>query len=259
MATTTYLATVQQIKNLTPISNNVELKHINATLTTTQVLKVKPLLGEVFMNELLAQIASEITILGASAANPVEVSTDGNHGYATGDSIFIDNATGMTGINGQWTITVTGATTFELDGLDGTLFPAYNTATATAINMPAVNVLLMPMVRQSYAWWVLRDAMPWIWMHVTNSTLMVQGTGRGGGIGGEGGTTATVKDMQWMQKSAQDVAEAMSNDMLKFLGCNSKDYPTWRPTCTSIDFIENDRDGHITVRRSAWKNAVRGA
>lgn len=233
-----YLATVQQIKDLTAISNNVDSKMINPYLDTAQVMKMKPNLGHVFMESLLAQLATEIAVSTASATNPVVITTDGNHGFATNDSVYVQGATGMTGINGQWTITVTGLTTFRLNGLDGSAFPAYNAGTATVTRMPAANVALMPYVRKAYAWWVLRDAMPFIWMHVTNSTLSIQGVGGNRGIGGEGGTPASASDMKWMQASAQNIAEGYSHDMIKFLSCNSADYPEWVTCCTGVDGVQ---------------------
>lgn len=66
--------------------------------------------------------------------NPAQVTTTVAHGYTTGQSVAIINVTGYTPIapdtpilNGQvFTITVTGATTFTLDGFDGTLYNAYS-------------------------------------------------------------------------------------------------------------------------------------
>lgn len=247
-----YLATVQQIKNLTAMSNNVADKMIDPYLDSAQVFKMKANLGHVFMNSLLDQLATEIAVSTATATNPVVVTTDGNHGFTTGDSVYIEGATGMDELNGQFTITVTGLTTFELDGLDGTLFAAYNSGTATVMRMPAANVTLMPYVRKAYAWWVLRDAMPFIWMHVTNSTLTIQGIGGSRGIGGEGGTAATASDMKWMQASAQNMAEGYSNDMIKFLSCNSSDYPEWVACCTGVNgsVINSSRHGAFKKKLS---------
>lgn len=254
-----YLATLQRVKNLTALSNNVDSKMIDPYMRSAQVLKMQPNLGVRFQDEILAELATEVSIAAATATNPVVVTTDANHGFTTGDSVYIADATGMVGINGQWTITVTGLTTFELDGLDGTLFPAYNAGTATVLRMSAANVALMPYIEVAYAWWVLRDAMPFIWMHITNSTMLMQGVGHGRGIGGEGGTPASPSDMKWMVQNAQNLAEAYTNDMLKFLACNSSDYPTWAACCTNSDFIERDRTGTVHLRRDGFKKRMLGA
>ena len=41
----------------------------------------------------------EVVITGATAANPVVITTSGAHGYLDGDEVFIDNVAGMTEIN----------------------------------------------------------------------------------------------------------------------------------------------------------------
>src|SRR5690349_14888113 len=146
----TYLATIAQIKELTAISGNNADKFIVPYLDTAQVLKMKPNLGQVFMDELLSQLATEVSVSAATATNPVALTTDSPHGYSTSDSVYVEGATGMTGINGQWTITVTGANTFQLNGLNGSAFAAYNAGTATVMRMSAANVTLMPMVRKAF-------------------------------------------------------------------------------------------------------------
>jgi len=75
-----------------------------------------------------------LSISNIDNANPAEVTTGVAHGYTTGQSVAIINVNGYDPIaastpilNGQvFTITVTGPTTFTLDGLDGTLYTAYS-------------------------------------------------------------------------------------------------------------------------------------
>lgn len=55
-------------------------------------------------------------IPSVTAANPCQIATTGDHGYTTGNTVQIGGALGITSINGEWTITVTGATTYTLDG-----------------------------------------------------------------------------------------------------------------------------------------------
>jgi len=64
-------------------------------------------------------------ITGATNANPCEITSNG-HGLSTGDLVTINGVTGMTEIDGNtYTITVTGANTFTLDGVDSTGFGVY--------------------------------------------------------------------------------------------------------------------------------------
>lgn len=68
-----------------------------------------------------------LNITGATNANPCEITTSVNHGYTTGDQVVISSVGGMTELNSilAYTITVTGLTTFTLDGIDSTAFTAY--------------------------------------------------------------------------------------------------------------------------------------
>lgn len=64
-------------------------------------------------------------ITGATQANPCQV-TAVAHGYTTGDEVNLAAILGMTQLNGQTvTITVTGANTFTLNGVDSTAYTAY--------------------------------------------------------------------------------------------------------------------------------------
>lgn len=59
-------------------------------------------------------------VIAASNTSPIVVQTDIAHGFSTGDSVLDKYITGNLGANGTFTITVTGADTFELDGSTGT-------------------------------------------------------------------------------------------------------------------------------------------
>jgi hypothetical protein len=52
-------------------------------------------------------------------ATPIVITTAAAHGFSTGDTIFIDNVAGNKAANGFWTVTVTGASTFSLNGSHG--------------------------------------------------------------------------------------------------------------------------------------------
>lgn len=64
-------------------------------------------------------------ITGITQANPAQV-TSTAHGFSTGNSIYIDSVVGMTQVNGrEFIVTVTGANTFTLDGVNSTGYTAY--------------------------------------------------------------------------------------------------------------------------------------
>ena len=56
---------------------------------------------------------SAVTITGATAASPTVVTTATPHGYTSGDSVVIAGASQGT-LNDEWTVTVTGASTFTV-------------------------------------------------------------------------------------------------------------------------------------------------
>jgi hypothetical protein len=66
------------------------------------------------------------TITGATAANPVVI-TSVAHGFSNGDSVIISELTsGMTNLEGNiYTVANVAANTFELSGINGTAFTAY--------------------------------------------------------------------------------------------------------------------------------------
>jgi hypothetical protein len=69
------------------------------------------------------------TISAVTKANPAVV-TSTAHGYTTGTQILIHSASGMTQLNGRvFTITVTDANTYSLDGVDSTSYGTYSGTT----------------------------------------------------------------------------------------------------------------------------------
>jgi hypothetical protein len=67
------------------------------------------------------------SITAATAASPVEITTSAAHGLSNGDVVYIAGVLGMTEINGlTFTVANKTATTFELDGIDGTSYTAYS-------------------------------------------------------------------------------------------------------------------------------------
>lgn len=58
-------------------------------------------------------------ITDATNATPIVVTTAAAHGLTTGDNLTIELVQGNTATNGTWLVTVTGATTFSLNGSEG--------------------------------------------------------------------------------------------------------------------------------------------
>lgn len=60
-------------------------------------------------------VGSTINVTGATKAAAAVITTDLSHGFTTGqDDVVIAGATGMTGINGTWTVTVISPTSFSI-------------------------------------------------------------------------------------------------------------------------------------------------
>ena len=60
------------------------------------------------------------TVSTITGTTTVIVTTVETHGYQTGEEVIIQGALGITGVNGRWTITVTGLKTFTLNSAVGT-------------------------------------------------------------------------------------------------------------------------------------------
>lgn len=107
-----------------------------------------------------------VDVAGATNAAPIAITTGTNHGLSTGQTVQIVGVGGNTAANGTRTVHVTGATTFTLDGSDGTSSGAYTPNTGTvAPNNPVTDSIgnsswqLMGNVAETgnnllTAWWV---------------------------------------------------------------------------------------------------------
>ena len=93
-------------------------------------------------------------IVSATQTNPVQITTDLNHGFTTGQTgVHITGATGMTSLNNTWTVTVVSPTVFTVP-LNATSLPAYtgngvvtpNTRTITANVNSYPNTYTIPFV-----------------------------------------------------------------------------------------------------------------
>lgn len=63
--------------------------------------------------------AAGLDISSSTNATPIVVTTSSPHGYSTGDTVFIEGHKVNTNANGRWAITVTGGSTFSLNGSVG--------------------------------------------------------------------------------------------------------------------------------------------
>ena len=75
---------------------------------------------------------------GATAAAPIELTVN-NHGYSTGDLVWVRNVSGIFSANGSWIITVTGTNTFTLNNSDGTT--GKDTGTFSSSEGPRVSLI----------------------------------------------------------------------------------------------------------------------
>ena len=63
---------------------------------------------------------TDTDVVATTNTTPIEVTTDGEHGFATGDTVTVRDAKGNTGANGTWTVNVRSDRTFVLEGSEGT-------------------------------------------------------------------------------------------------------------------------------------------
>ena len=79
-----------------------------------------------FVDSGLSYNGATAVVIGATQANPVVITTITAHGYDNGDNIRLKDIVGMTELNGEdYVIANVTATTFELQGVDGTAYTAY--------------------------------------------------------------------------------------------------------------------------------------
>ena len=69
--------------------------------------------------------AEKLVVKAATAANPVAITTHGDHGLTTGDRVFVAGVLGVTAADGNRAVTVVDTDNFTLDGVDGSIDPAY--------------------------------------------------------------------------------------------------------------------------------------
>jgi hypothetical protein len=75
--------------------------------------------GNLMHAEPLPDVGTALTVTAATNATPIAITTSAAHNLATGMFINITGVTGNTAANGRRKLTVTGASTFTLDGSVG--------------------------------------------------------------------------------------------------------------------------------------------
>ena len=101
------------------------LRHYSAGVYSSYVSAPRPTLVEllVMLNQASADMTRRTditsTVVAASNATPIVVTTGSASGVVTGDQVVISGVTGNTAANGTFFITVLTPTTFELDGSGG--------------------------------------------------------------------------------------------------------------------------------------------
>ncbi len=88
-------------------------------------------------------LAPTVNISAVALTNPAGITTSVNHGYTTGDQVVISSVGGTVQLNRNtaYTITVTGVTTFTLDGIDATAYSAYTSGGTVAKVVGTVNYI----------------------------------------------------------------------------------------------------------------------
>lgn len=64
-------------------------------------------------------VSTDVDVVGATNASPIEITTSDDHGYDTGDTVAVRDVEGNEDANGSWTVTVVDHVTLALDGSTG--------------------------------------------------------------------------------------------------------------------------------------------
>jgi hypothetical protein len=122
------------------------------------------------------RIVTSRTITSSTNATPISITTSSTHDFSTGDTVCLTGHTGNTNANGTWKITVTGASTFTLNGSVGTGVGS----SGTVLNITGKTVELTTAVTQTIASTGGSGTLPvgngnrGTWSGVTNVTVTAQ-------------------------------------------------------------------------------------
>jgi hypothetical protein len=100
----------------------------NLTLNNSLVINFQKRMRklDIWRGVVSAIMSSNGTVVGVTNANPCQIATGAVHGLSTGNIVSLANIGGTSNLDSQYyIITVTGPTTYTLNGVDSTLFPPY--------------------------------------------------------------------------------------------------------------------------------------
>lgn len=115
--------------------DTVSSRLIDFRFSTEQsyVLEFGDSIVRVYKDQALVLDGAAADITGATAANPVVITTSGSHGFNDGDHVYIASVGGMTSVNNRvFEVANKTSTTFELSGVDGSSYPAYTSGGTVA-------------------------------------------------------------------------------------------------------------------------------
>lgn len=102
-------------QSITPANVGILLRREHNAVSSSSSLISQNVITQKYTSNSIA----EINITGASNASPISITTSTSHGFVTGQLVNISGVVGNTAANGNWIITVTGSTTFTLNGSSG--------------------------------------------------------------------------------------------------------------------------------------------
>lgn len=98
---------------------------IKADLDRTARQNIEIYLGEALTLTVRVAAAADLSVAAATSANPVAITTLGEHGLTTGDRVFVEGVLGVTSADGNRAVTVVDTDNFTLDGINGSGDLAY--------------------------------------------------------------------------------------------------------------------------------------
>jgi Flp pilus assembly protein TadG len=113
---------------LVPYSYGVNLGSTYANAGRGTIVGSKPVTATAWQSGTTSN-----TIKGVTNANPAVVTTQNNHGYQNGDTVYITGVSGITQINGKaFVVANKGDKTFELQGVNSKNYGVYSNSSGTA-------------------------------------------------------------------------------------------------------------------------------
>lgn len=118
--------TSSYLNELTSGVGSLEARMVDVPNYTSFVHAPRPTLVELctMLNAAVSDMVQRVdvsgTVVGATNASPIVLTTSGVHGLHSGDEIVVSGVSGNAGANGTFFVTVVSSTSLELDGSGGT-------------------------------------------------------------------------------------------------------------------------------------------